>query len=377
MHPLPVPGAVENAIAYLDHNATAPLVPPARLAMLSALDGPANPSSVHRFGRSAWRLVDQARRQVADLAGVPPTWVVFTSGATEANATVCGALPDALISAIEHDSVRTGHMGATLPVTADGEVDLAALDAELARMPAGTRVSVMAVNNETGVIQPIEEIAAIARRHGARLHCDAVQAAGRIPMGPITAVADYVTVSAHKVGGPPGVGALIVAEGAPFSPLLRGGGQEQRRRAGTENVPGIVGFGAACEAAQTGLATYGRLAALRDGLESRLSAACPQLTVFGGRARRVANTSCLAMPGVAAETQVMAFDLAGVAVSAGAACSSGKVTRSHVLDAMGAGVQADWAVRISLGPTTRADEVDRFAAAWERLYQRKRSRAAA
>ena len=377
MHPLPVHGAVENAIAYLDHNATAPLVPAARLAMLSALDGPANPSSVHRFGRSAWQLVDQARRQVADLAGVPPTRVVFTSGATEANATVCRILPEALISAIEHDSVRTGHGGPTLPVSTDGQVDLAALDAELAPMPAGTRVSVMAVNNETGVIQPIEEIAAITHRHGGLLHCDAVQAAGRLPLAPIAAVADYLTLSAHKVGGPPGIGALIVAEGAPFSPLLRGGGQEQQRRAGTENVPGIAGFGAACQAARTGLAAYRRLAALRDGLESRLSSVCPRLTVFGGRAPRVANTSCLTMPGVAAETQVMAFDLAGVAVSAGAACSSGKVTRSHVLDAMGAGAGADWAVRISLGPTTRAEEVDRFAAAWERLYERKRSRVAA
>ena len=366
-----------ESIAYLDHNATAPLLESARSAMLAAMDGPANPSSVHRYGRSAWRLIDQARRQVADLAEVPPAQVVFTSGATEANATARRSVPAALISAVEHDSVRTGHDAATVPVTGEGTVDLAALDAALARHPPGTRVSVMAVNNETGVIQPIEEIAAIVRRHGGLLHCDAVQAAGRLPLAPIVGLADYLTLSAHKIGGPSGVGALVIGPDAPFAPLLHGGGQEQRRRAGTENVPGIAGFGAACAAAATGLATYGRLAILRDGLESRLLATCPALTVFGAQARRVANTSCLAMPGVPAETQVMAFDLAGVAVSAGAACSSGKVTRSHVLDAMGAGPEADCAIRVSLGPATRADEVDRFAAAWERLYDRKRSRAAA
>ncbi len=376
MQPL-AQAATAQAVAYLDYNATAPLAPSARAAMLSALDGPANPSSVHRYGRAAWRLVDRARRQVADLAGVPAAQVIFTSGATEANATVCRILPDAVISGIEHDSVGTGHDTPAVPATETGMIDLAALDAALVRATRGTRVSVMAVNNETGVIQPIAAVAAIVHRHGGLLHCDAVQAAGRIPLAPIAAVADYMTLSAHKIGGPQGVGALILGADAPFAPLLRGGGQEQRRRAGTENVPGIAGFGAACASAGAGLADYGRLAHLRDGMESRLLRACPDLMVFGGRAPRVANTSCLAMPDVPSETQVMAFDLAGVAVSAGAACSSGKVTRSHVLDAMGAGPEAEWAVRVSLGPDSRADEVDRFATAWEGLYDRKRSRVAA
>ncbi|MDZ5649032.1 cysteine desulfurase family protein [Nitrospirillum sp. BR 11828] len=356
---------------YLDHNGTCPPRPEAVAAMVAVLSLPGNPSSVHAQGREARRRVEVARRQVADLVGLPPATLIFTGSGTEANAL---ALTSAggrrvITSAIEHASVLEATPGAIrCPVTADGVVDVAALDALLAGGPA--LLSLMAVNNETGVIQPVAEVAALARRHGALFHCDASQAVGRLSWDWAAIAPDYLTISAHKIGGPQGVGALVVRDGVPLTPLLRGGGQERRRRAGTENVAGIVGFGAA--AAVCDVSAFDRLASLRDGLEARLRAAAPGLRVAGAGADRVANTSCLVTPGWRGETQVMALDLAGFAVSSGSACSSGKVAASHVLAAMGLAPDlAGSAIRVSLGWSTTAEEVTRFADAWIGLHARR------
>ena len=368
---------MSNLPVYLDYNATAPLRPAAKAAMVDAFDRIGNPSSVHRFGRDARRLIEDARRDVARLAGARPEEVVFTSGGTEANAMAlrCAGCQTVLASAIEHDSVLQSAApdggDAPLPATADGEVDLAVLERRLANAPAPALLSVMAVNNETGVVQPIADVVAIARRYGAIVHCDAVQGAGKLPLDFAASDLDLMSLSAHKLGGPHGVGALIVREGVRMASLLRGGGQERRRRAGTENVAGIAGFAAAARAAMDELPEARRLAALRDRLEAELRRICPTAVVYGANALRVANTTCVAMPGVPAETQVIAFDLAGIAVSAGSACSSGKVTASHVLQAMGAAPeQAGQAIRASLGWATAPADVDRFVDAWAQLYRR-------
>ncbi|MBW8726102.1 MAG: cysteine desulfurase [Inquilinus limosus] len=365
-----------TSAVYLDHNATAPLRLEAREAMLAALGSVGNPSSVHRFGREARRVVETGRARVAALAGVAPAQIVFTGGATEANALALTGLGRrrVLVSAIEHDSALAWATD-RIPVGGDGRVDLDALERMLAAGAEPAIVSIMAVNNEIGVIQPVAEAAAIARRHGALVHCDAVQAAGRIALPAVGAEVDALSLSAHKLGGPQGIGALALRDGLPLAPLLRGGAQEGRRRAGTENVAGIAGFGAAA-AAVADRAEMPRIAALRDELEQRLTA--EGAVVLGAGAPRVANTSCVAMPGVAAETQVAALDLAGVAVSAGSACSSGKVRRSHVLEAMGLPADlAEGAIRISLGPGTDAAAIDRCIAAWADLAHRRRSRAVA
>ncbi|HSI00035.1 MAG TPA: cysteine desulfurase family protein, partial [Reyranella sp.] len=331
------------AYAYLDHNATSPLRPAALDAMVEALRSGGNPSSVHRPGRAARARIDKARRQVAGLVGGLPGEIVFTSGGTEANnmALHGNGRQRVLVSAIEHESVLKAVPGAErIAVDRNGVIDLAALERMLAGGPA--LVSVMLANNETGVIQPISEVVRLARVAGALVHCDAVQAAGKVPVDLHGLGVDYLSLSAHKLGGPTGAGALVVRAAAPFAPDRVGGGQESHRRAGTENVAGLAGFGAAAEASRDGL----DVAALRDRIEASL----PMAMVHGAGAPRLPNTSCLSMPGVNAETQVMALDLAGVGVSAGAACSSGKVTRSAVLAAMGVeAADADAAIRISCG----------------------------
>ncbi|MBI1207300.1 MAG: aminotransferase class V-fold PLP-dependent enzyme [Azospirillum sp.] len=368
---------------YLDYNASAPLRTAVRDAMVEALGSTGNPSSVHRFGRNCRAMVERARRQVASLAGVQPAEVVFTGGGTEANNLALAGWSGArvLVSAAEHDSVLAAAPEAErIAVDGDGVIDLAALDAGLAA-PAGGRptlVSVMLANNETGVIQPIAEVARIAHRRGALVHCDAVQAAGRLAIARDALGVDLLSLSAHKLGGPQGVGALIVADGIAPAALLKGGGQERRRRAGTENVAGIVGFGAAADLAARELCDMARLAALRDDLEQSLTRLAPDLAVLGAKAPRLANTSCLALAGLAGETQVMALDLAGVAIGAGAACSSGKVQPSHVLAAMGIDPRtAAGAIRISLGWASSQDDIDRCIEAWQTLYRRFRVRAAA
>ena len=369
---------------YVDWNATAPLRPQARSAILAALDAVGNPSSVHAEGRAARRLIEEAREQVAALVGAQARNVVFTSGGTEANmlaltpatATERKATPDRLlVSAIEHPSVLAGGRFPAaaverVPVTAAGEIDLAALERRLAAPDGRVLVSLMLANNETGVVQPISEAARLIHEAGGLLHVDAIQAAGRIHCDINALGTDLLTLSGHKIGAPKGVGALIARDATlPLAdPLIKGGGQERGRRAGTENVPGIAGFGAAAAAAGAGLAVDGaRMTALRDRLEAGLAAASPEVVIFGRQAPRLPNTTLFAVPGMKAETAVIALDLEGVAVSSGAACSSGKVQPSHVLAAMGVPPQlARAAVRVSLGPTTTELEIDRLIQAWIR-----------
>lgn len=362
---------------YLDHNASTPVRPEAAEAVVAALSTVGNPSSVHAFGRAARRLLEEAREAVAALVGGPVGGVVFTGGGSEANNLALGGCGrrNVVVSAVEHDSVvGAAPSAAIVPVDADGVVNLDHLATMLVGIGEEAVVSVMLANNETGVIQPVAKVAELARRHGALVHCDAVQAAGRIPLDMTSLGVHLMTLSAHKIGGPQGIGALIVADGVRIEPLVRGGGQESRRRAGTENVPGAAGFGAAARVAAAECRSSGPLAAWRDRLETVLKGVEPDLRIFGEAAPRLPNTSCLAAPGMPSETQVMALDLAGVAVSAGAACSSGRVGPSRVLAAMGGGDLANAAIRISFGWTSRESDVDRLAAAWTALHDRIRGR---
>src|SRR5215471_341215 len=362
---------------YLDWNATAPLRPEAAAAVSEALASWGNPSSVHRRGRLARRIIERAREDIAGLlGGVDPRGVVFVSGGTEANnlALLGTDRERVLVSAVEHDSVRQVLPTAeTIPVDRDGVVALDALDSLLAADPRPALVSVMFANNETGVIQPVGEIGSLARRYGALFHCDAVQAAGRLALDAGAIGADLISLSAHKLGGPPGVGALVFTGNLELASLLRGGGQERGRRAGTENVPGIAGFAAAAKAAGEEIAAYDRVRALRDELEAEIAAAAPEAAVFGTGAPRLPNTSTIAMPGVAAETQVIALDLDGVMVSAGAACSSRKLGPSHVLAAMGVDAAlAASTIRVSLGWSSSEADIAHFLHAWTALRRRHR-----
>lgn len=375
--------------AYLDWNATAPLLPEAQAAIVCALETHGNPSSVHAEGRRARAIVETAREQVAALVGAQPSEVVFMSGATEACNTVLAAPWAAIVVAgIEHDAVlRPIETKSTeriaVDVDAQGCVDPSDLAVKIrAVMSAhGTGrvlVAQQLANNETGVLQPVAEVAAITREVGACLFTDAAQAAGRIPVDFSAIGADFMALSAHKLGGPKGVGALIVRDGRDLPALIRGGGQERRRRGGTENIPGIAGFGAAAEAARKTVDERARIAALRDRLEAGLLNLTPDAHIMGAGAERLPNTTCIAFPGQAAETLVIRFDLAGIAISAGAACSAGKIGVSHVLMAMGCDeATARSAVRISIGPTTTDREIDRCLAAWHEIAAHPRARTAA
>lgn len=369
-----------DRLSYLDWNANAPVRPEAAAAVVQALATAGNASSVHRAGRAVRRLVEGARANVASLVGARPDEVVFTAGGTEANALTLRAFSDrrVLVSTLEHDSVlASAPDAARVPAGHDGLIDLSALERLLAADKRPALVSLMFANNETGAIQPVAEAAQIARRHGALLHCDAVQGAGRQAIEMRRLGCDLMTLSAHKLGGPTGVGALVIAGGLDLAPLIRGGGQERGRRAGTENVPGIAGFGAAANAALADNTIWATVAALREQAERRLAVIAPDAVIYAAAAPRLPNTICISMPGVPAATQVMAFDLAGVMVSAGAACSSGKVRRSHVLDAMGVPErEAECAIRISLGWRTTVAEIDHLVEAWGALYVRTRVSAA-
>lgn len=366
---------------YLDYNATAPVRPEAATAVAEALALTGNPSSVHRYGRIARKRVEDAREQVAALIGAAPAEIVFTGSGTEANAlAIAGAgRKRVLVSAIEHDSVLATAAALDpeaprIPATGDGTIDLDALDRLLATRGGETIVSLMLANNETGAIQPVAEAARRAHAAGALFHCDAVQAAGKIPVDVRGLGADLVSLSAHKLGGPQGVGALYAGGHVALAPLLRGGGQERGRRAGTENVPGIAGFGAAMAAARRDLGAFARIAGMRDALEAAVLARSERARIAGAGSPRLPNTSCIVLPGVASETQVMALDLAGVAVSAGSACSSGKVKASHVLAAMGfAAEDAGAAIRVSLGWATTPSDIERFLAAWSAMAARRRA----
>jgi cysteine desulfurase len=358
---------------YLDYNATTPLRPEVIEAMANAAGTVGNASSVHRFGRLARRAVEDAREAVAALCGGRPADIVFTGSGTEANnLALRGSGRPVIASAIEHESVLAAADDIwTVAVDRNGVVDMAALGPAIEAVPAPVLVSVMLANNETGVIQPVAQIAAIAHEHGALVHCDAVQAAGRLPVDIAALGVDMLTLSAHKLGGPQGVGALVLARDVRLDTILRGGGQERGRRAGTENVAGIVGFGAAARLAARARDDMGRLATLRDGIEARLRAAVPGVAIHGAGADRLANTSCIGLAGVRHDTQVMTLDLAGVAVSAGAACSSGKMTPSHVLTAMGCDAEtAASAIRVSLGWNSSEADADRFVAAWHDMARR-------
>lgn len=362
---------------YLDHNATAPLRPEAREAVLEALDALGNPSSVHAEGRRARAVLDAAREQVAALVGVRPSQVVFTSGATEANNWVLRAGWEAiLVSGIEHDSVLAPARAfcreiIDLPAHSNGAIHIDRVEAGLAPFAGRSErvlLSLQLANNETGVIQPVAEAAAVGREMGAFVHTDAVQAIGRVPVDFGALGVDFLSLSAHKLGGPKGVGALILRDGLEIAPLIVGGGQERRRRSGTENVAGIAGFGAAAAAARRDLNERQRIAALRDRLEREAVEIAPEARIIGAEAPRLPNTTCLALPGASAETLVIRFDLAGVAVSAGSACSSGKVGASTVLAAMGLPDDlARSAIRVSLGWTTTERDIDAFLAAWSAI----------
>ena len=370
---------------YLDYNATAPARAESRKAVAQALELHGNPSSVHEEGRRVRALVETSRGKVASLVGADPKNVIFTSGGTEANVTALSPLnvnPDApggvvcFMSEIEHPSVLASGRFAPDAVrlvgaTSDGIIDVAALEREIDAHDGPFMVSVMAANNETGALQPVARIAGIVRAHGGILHCDGVQAAGKVPLDIAGLGAHMLSLSAHKIGGPHGAGALVLGEGMARlpSPLLVGGGQELRARSGTENITGIAGFGAAAESAARGLENMAELAALRDRLEADIAARAPDAVFFPKGAPRLPNTANVAVPGMKAETIVIALDLAGIAVSAGASCSSGKVEQSHVLVAMGAPEDvARGAIRVSLGWDTGEEEIDAFIEAWRDIY---------
>lgn len=359
---------------YLDYNASAPLRPEAREAMLAALDVAGNASSVHAEGRRARAIVDEARDAVAALVNARASEVVFTSGATESNTWALSAPWERIALAdVEHDSVRAAaaRIAATrgaevvdLPVSPTGIVDVSAIPPG-----PGTLVVLQMANNETGVLQDVEAAGRWATENGARLHTDAVQAPGRTRIDFAQLGAHTLSLSAHKIGGPKGVGALVIGAGVALDPLFTGGGQEQRRRAGTENVAAIAGFGAVARAALDDLRNVPRVAALRDSLEAAVIAATPQALVIGRDAPRLCNTSMIALSDTSAETTVIKLDLKGLAVSAGSACSSGKVGESHVLRAMGLPSEiAKSAIRVSLGPDTTEHDIAAFVAAWRDIH---------
>ncbi len=375
---------------YLDHNATAPVRPEARDAVMAALEAVGNPSSVHGPGRSARARIETARGVIAKKICARAEDLVFTSGGTEANnlglrAGIAAGATRVIVSAIEHDAVSAAAqaLGVTCeiwPVLKTGQADFDWLKDRLQRAETEGETpflfALMAANNETGVIQPYAEAGRMIREAGHLYHIDAVQMLGKAGFDFAGSFAHFAAFSSHKLGGPQGVGALAVACEAGVAPQLIGGGQEKNRRAGTENVAGIAGFGAAAAVAG-GAEELSRIKALRDDLQARLKAGAPEITIWGEDAERLDNTLCLSAPGWPSEIQVIALDLNGFAVSAGSACSSGKVRKSKVLEAMGASAaDAESALRISLGWTTTRDDIEAFANAWLNEYARLRPRAA-
>lgn len=375
--------------AYLDYNASAPLRESARAAMVETLETVGNPSSVHAEGRAARRIIENARREVAALVGGAAASVVFTSGATEAASMLLSAdwrmgrgavrASRLYVSAADHPCILSGGRFAPsdieiIPVDGNGLIDLRVLEARLAAHDRGAGVPLVAMhaaNNETGVVQPVAAIAAATRTAGGVSVIDAVQATGRITLDISEASVDFFILSSHKMGGPKGVGAVVGSSDLMMpAPLVRGGGQERGHRAGTENLPGIAGLAAAARAAREGLAGAAAIAARRDRIEAELLAQEPAAEIFGRAAPRLPNTTFFALPGIKAETAQIAFDLAGVALSAGSACSSGKVGPSHVLKAMGRG-EATGALRVSIGETTTQEDVALFSRALAGLLARR------
>jgi len=360
---------------YLDHNASAPLRPEAMEAIESTMRMVGNGSSVHAGGRAARKIIEDARRNIARLCAADSDFVTFTSGGTEANNLALSGTGRSrvLISAVEHPSVREAYDNAlAIPVTSDGIVDLGALEDMLKSDPEPALVSVMYANNETGVIQPVEQVSELARHYGALVHCDAVQAAGKIPLDVKSLGVHLMSISAHKIGGPAGSGVLINMSGVELSPMFRGGGQEKKVRSGTENLIGIAGFGAAAEVVcQDDLTEMVKLRQWRDDLEATAKIRLPGVKIVGNSTSRLPNTSCLVSPGIDSETQVMAMDLAGIYISAGAACSSGKVGANPVMAAMGfSDDQVRSVIRVSLGWSSKQGDVETFLDAWCDLHER-------
>jgi cysteine desulfurase len=362
---------------YLDHNATSPLKPSAKAAMLSAF-AVGNASSIHAEGRNARAFLDGAREEIAQALGVLPQMIVFTSSGTEANNLALKGVPveRLILSRIEHPSVIEAGKAANLPVEwipvdRSGRICLETLEEILKRSTLPSLVSVMLVNNETGVVQPVRQVAELARSHNVLVHTDAVQALGRMPVNFGILGVDLMTISAHKIGGPMGAAALVLREGLDMRTQLNGGGQELRRRAGTENVAAIAGFAAALAEGISDTEF------LRDRLDSELEQVSPDIQIFGREAERVGNTTCFALPTLSADAALISLDLDGVAVSSGSACSSGKVGRSHVLDAMGIPPDiARSALRVSFGWNSVPADVDAFIVAWRRMIDRTKRYAA-
>jgi len=365
---------------YLDHNATSPIKADVIEEMTRVMKDGGNPSSVHTVGRHAKAILEDARQDIAQVITCRPQKIIFTSGGTEANnmALKITGIDHIIISAIEHDSIRqisqnfTGRVD-ILPVDANGLILQQDLVSLLEEKSTRKLVSVMLANNETGVIQDVKALARISQEAGALFHTDAIQALGKIAVDFRALGVDMMSLSAHKMGGPQGAGALVVRENIALAPMTYGGGQEIGRRSGTENLAAIAGFAAAVRHVPQNLRAMSEVKKLRDHIERDISKHAKDAFFYGSAANRLANTSTILMPSVASETQVMAFDLDGICISSGSACSSGKVKPSHVVAAMGAtGDQALSTIRVSLGGNTTQQEADAFIAAWKRLYDRKR-----
>jgi len=387
--------SMRSKMIYLDHNATSPLLSRAREAMLATLDATANASSVHAPGRNARARIEEAREKVARLVNTRTAGIVFTGGGSEANALALrGAVAGALaaedritrifVSAVEHESVRAnahalaesvaGIRLTEFPVHPYGSVDVSAFRLQLMQGKGRALISIMAANNETGIVQPIESVISAVRKEcgdDALIHIDAAQFVGRLPISFDALGVDYLTVSAHKFGGPQGIGALVMRESAPLA-AFSVGAQEMGRRGGTENVAAIAGFGAAAEDVIAATENAKRLRSLRDGFEAKLREFAPDAVIFGESTERLPNTSNFAVPGLTAETALIALDLDGIALSSGAACSSGKVRPSHVLAAMGVGeTLARCGLRVSLGLSNSEEDIDAALSALKRLVERK------
>ena len=370
---------------YLDYNATAPIRPEVIELMCEIMDTVGNASSVHEPGRQARQRVETARQQVAELVSASAKNIIFTGSGTEAdNLALRGFLPRHLIvSGVEHGAILAPALlldpyATIIEIGPQGQLDLASLEAALNASTEPALVSLMLANNETGIIQPVAEASEIAHGHDALVHCDGIQGAGKILVDIDQLGVDLLSLSGHKIGGPQGVGALVMREDRSVLAQMVGGGQEMGRRSGTENVAGIAGFGEAARLAASELEQFAELTTMRNRMEEQLAEIAPSRKVIGSDVPRLPNTSCVTMPGVRSDTQVMALDLAGISVSAGSACSSGKVSASHVLDAMGMELdEAMTAIRISLGRSTTEDEINRFVETWSLIFKRNSSHASA
>ncbi len=357
---------------YFDHNATSPLRDSAKKAILDHMDLDGNASSVHRFGRDVRQVIEKSRKSIIHALGITESKVIFTSGATEANNLAVQGFPGCVIaSAIEHDSVLKSRPNLVVcPVDMHGMIDLVALQKLINKHQQSSPllVSVMAANNETGIVQPMSEVIAIVKQAKAFIHCDATQVLGRIDM-PWNEF-DMVSFSGHKIGAPSGIGCLIVKSSCPLQALMKGGGQEYSYRAGTENMLGIVAFSASLEDCFND--DWGSVRVLRDYFESSIESEYSNLQIIGKNLERLPNTSLLVMPGIKSETQVINFDLKGIAVSAGSACSSGKVKNSHVLEAMGLDAEISASsLRISMGPYNTLTQVDKLVSYWLEMARSK------